>query len=99
MFSVCKVNAKGYIKKVDARNEQILCNIWLYIHVSKRATKWGYKKLMIFFIKIVVERTPELLISKKYNYKELIKAQDKWNKIVCFFTKKDDIKKSTSLFS
>ena len=99
MFSVCKVNAKGYIKKVDVRNEQILCNIWLYINVSKTATKWGYKKLMIFFIKIVIERTPELLIFKKYNYKELIKAQDKWNKIDWFFTKKDQIKKSTSPFS
>ena len=99
MFSVCKVNAKGYIKKVDVRNEQILWNIWLYINVSKTTTRWGYKKLMIFFIKIVVERTPELLIFKKYNYKELIKAQDKWNKIYWFFTKKDHIKKSTSPFS
>ena len=54
---------------------------------------------MIFFIKIVVERTPESLIFKKYNYKELIKAQDKWNKIDWFFAKKDHIKKSTSLFS
>ena len=71
MFSGCKVNEKGYIKKVDVRNEQILCNIWLYINVSKTATRWGYRKLMIFFIKIVVERTPELLISKNIIAKKL----------------------------
>ena len=34
-------------------------------------------KINDFFIKIDFERTRELLIFKKYNYKELIKAEDK----------------------
>ena len=44
---------------------------------QKQQLNEDIKKLMIFVIKIVVERTPELLIFKKYNYKELIKVQAK----------------------